>query len=645
MPASSNSTFRTVGFLSLTAATVLFSSSATLEASRARPRVVAAGENVRLAMPHDLAETSEKGRVGLDFDEPKFREQALQAGAKYLQVRRQPRLRNSFEKECAKTAGRETPLDLLKAVYCQAEADRLRKTDSSQESSTIDPRRNTTVRRDFAEQLRAHNWSAVNDIAYPGVVNVVTLFRDKTELLEMGRALSKKSACVGSKVATALAYKLEESFPDMDSVQMARNLYDYASGCGSDFAAAKASYRLALLDVWQNRCDRVPRLMSKVEQTPEASQFNSRAKYWRAYCSEVLGQKEASREAREALLADHAMSFHNLAANGQQGHAVDWITRETEAPLAFRSLVRPENNSLILAIEVLVKLKAVDLAAELTDRNVPMIQQFEPEVRLYLAALMHKHNQALAKFKILSSLFNDSPRLVSKATMKLFFPLWFFDITGPVSGSTLDPLLVTALIRQESAFNTRARSRVGARGLMQLMPATAKMMSRVRTGKLFEPETNIALGTQYLRKRLAQYDGDVELTLAAYNAGFSRVDEWKRRYPTDNRILFLDLIPFKETREYVSSILRNYYWYTKLYGKDPVVALQRSTSHAPPTAAARDVASENFDLSPTFQAITRAQSGLVTALHKAGATTPPPAEETDTTVSDIVRPEPDPSAN
>ena len=631
----------------------MFLTSATLEASRARPRVAAASENVRMAMPHDLIETAEKGSVGLDFDEPQFRQKALQVGARYLQVRRSPRLRDSFEKECAKTAGQETRLDQLKAVYCQSEADRLRKSDVSQDSSpNLDPRRNSSLRRDLAEQLRSQNWNAVADITYPAVVNVVSGFKDKTELLNLGRALSKKSACTGSKAATAFAYKIEEHFPDDEAIQISRALYDYASGCGTDFAAAKASYRLALLDIWQNRCDRVPRLMSKVEQVAEASQFNSRAKYWSAYCSEVLGQKDASREARESLRADHAMSFHNLAANGQRGEAIDWITRDTDAPIAFRSLVRPENNALLIAIEVLVKLKAVDLAADLTDRNFAVVQQFEPEVRLYLAALMHKHNQALAKFKLLSSLFRDSPRLVSKATMKLYFPLWFFDITGPTSGSTLDPLLVTALIRQESAFNTRARSRVGARGLMQLMPATARMMKRVRTNKLFEPETNIALGTQYLRKRLAQYDGDVELTLAAYNAGFSRVDEWKRRYPTDNRILFLDLIPFKETREYVSSILRNYYWYTKLYGKDPVVALQRSSSHST-TPAARDVASDNFDMTSTFQAITRAQSGLVTALHKAGAAVPAvmhaaesaSAEDDDATVSDIVRPEPDSSAN
>jgi soluble lytic murein transglycosylase len=212
--------------------------------------------------------------------------------------------------------------------------------------------------------------------------------------------------------------------------------------------------------------------------------------------------------------------------------------------------------------------------------------------------------------------------------MRLYFPLWFFDLVQPQSGEELDPLLVTALIRQESAFNIHAQSRVGARGLMQLMPATARMLAPVRKSKLFDPKTNITLGTQYLRKRLAQYNGDVELTLAAYNAGSSRVDEWKRRYPTDNRILFIDLIPFKETRDYVSSILRNYYWYTKLYGAEISVhqeARQPAAVDAPPIASisaisadstetsdiVTKVAQTGMDLSSVYQAITRAQSGLV----------------------------------
>jgi soluble lytic murein transglycosylase len=66
---------------------------------------------------------------------------------------------------------------------------------------------------------------------------------------------------------------------------------------------------------------------------------------------------------------------------------------------------------------------------------------------------------------------------------------------------------------------------------------------------------------------VTRYEGDVELALAAYNAGSEVVDKWARRYPVKNRLLFLDLIPYAETRNYVTLIGRNYYWYSKLYAE------------------------------------------------------------------------------
>lgn len=590
------------------------------QASRARPRTVAASENVRLALPRELSEAAEAGKMGLDFEHASSREKAMAFAALYVQYRRQSgrnhRTAAQFQREC------DTPSSDVISAICEHDQERRHRP----ETSTV-IKRSKAERKDVADQLVDEHWEAVHDIPYQNVVGIVGSIETKADLIKTGKSLSSKSQCVGAKAATAIAYKLEEHFPEKESVEVARALYKYASECGTDFASAKASFRLALLDVWRNECDRVPDLMAKVEQNPEAGQFISRAKYWRAYCSEILGQKDSSRDARESLLVQHPMTFHNLAANGTTAKSIDWITRETAPPIAFRSLVRPDLNGLIRSIETLIKVGSSDLAAEIADRAIAKIQQTEPEVRLYVAAMMHKSNHALAKFKIMTSLFQDAPRTVSGPTMRLYFPLWFFDLVEPQSGAELDPLLVTALIRQESAFNIHAQSRVGARGLMQLMPATARMLAPVRKNKLFDPKTNIALGTQYLRKRLAQFNGDVELTLAAYNAGFSRVDEWKRRYPTDNRILFIDLIPFKETRDYVSSILRNYYWYTKLYGskvgahqevakgavmthenRQPATADEPSVTALPASIPA---AIPGVDLSSVYQAITRAQSGLV----------------------------------
>ena len=107
----------------------------------------------------------------------------------------------------------------------------------------------------------------------------------------------------------------------------------------------------------------------------------------------------------------------------------------------------------------------------------------------------------------------------------------------------LDPKLVHAVIRAESGYNTRALSPKGARGLMQLMPATARELD-VRDA--FDPASNIAGGTRYLRRMLDQFAGSVELALAGYNAGPEAV----RR--------FGGIPPYRETRKYVTRVLRDY---------------------------------------------------------------------------------------
>lgn len=108
----------------------------------------------------------------------------------------------------------------------------------------------------------------------------------------------------------------------------------------------------------------------------------------------------------------------------------------------------------------------------------------------------------------------------------------------------LDPKLVHAVIRAESAYDPRAVSSKGAMGLMQLMPETAR---ELEVDDAFDPESNIAAGTRYLRRMLDQFEGQLELALAGYNAGPEAV----RR--------FGGIPPFAETRRYIERILREYH--------------------------------------------------------------------------------------
>ncbi len=138
----------------------------------------------------------------------------------------------------------------------------------------------------------------------------------------------------------------------------------------------------------------------------------------------------------------------------------------------------------------------------------------------------------------------------------------------------LDPVLVAALIRQESSFNPLATSPVGARGLMQLMPDVGRSLARSRKiagytdESLYDASVNIRLGTQHL-SGLLRRTAQVERVLAAYNAGESRVSRWIRKAGAGDPELFTERIPFVETRDYVRSVVRNRAIYGLLYDWGP----------------------------------------------------------------------------
>ena len=140
---------------------------------------------------------------------------------------------------------------------------------------------------------------------------------------------------------------------------------------------------------------------------------------------------------------------------------------------------------------------------------------------------------------------------------------------------------IFSLIRQESEFDMTANSHAGAQGLMQLMPYTAKLVSRQaklpysKSRLTSDPEYNINLGSHYIAGLILQYDGAYPFATAAYNAGPKRVKYWKKinKNPQKNEIDFVDwveLIKFKETRNYVQRVMENYNVYRYILEKKPI---------------------------------------------------------------------------
>lgn len=147
-------------------------------------------------------------------------------------------------------------------------------------------------------------------------------------------------------------------------------------------------------------------------------------------------------------------------------------------------------------------------------------------------------------------------------------------ITGEARDRGLDPSVVAALIRQESMFEARITSPAGARGLMQIMPATGQQLAeavgleRWEPELLYHPEINVHLGTRYVAQFMEEYDESLPSVFSAYNAGPHRVEWWSEFPEYGDDELFTERIPYRETRGYVKILTRNRALYQGLYGTE-----------------------------------------------------------------------------
>ena len=138
--------------------------------------------------------------------------------------------------------------------------------------------------------------------------------------------------------------------------------------------------------------------------------------------------------------------------------------------------------------------------------------------------------------------------------------------------NNLDPLLVYAIIKAESNFNEKAISSTKAKGLMQLMDETAREIAEKNgytlqsSEDIFNPETNIRIGTKSFSQLLEKYNGNEKLAMCAYNAGMGNVDNWIEEGIIKEDGSDIENIPYKDTNAYVRKILRDYKLYKRLYG-------------------------------------------------------------------------------
>lgn len=293
------------------------------------------------------------------------------------------------------------------------------------------------------------------------------------------------------------------------------------------------------------------------------------ALYWQARSAAKTGDDEAAKQLYSQIVKDGDESYYQgLAMHGLERLGV--LVEETQtsaAPL-------PAEPDPPLSAQVSFHLsRARELAGISLNRmavaELDEVSRTKPPARLR-PILMREYFHVQAYGRSLA-LANQLPG--SNGARNFYrFPLAFWNMVKQHAEERgIDPYLVLALIRQESLFDTRARSSAAALGLMQLLPSTAKRiakqlgMSSPSPQTLFEPEVNLALGTQYLKDLLQRYSNNWFKAIAAYNAGESAVDRWEKEIVTDDIEEFVERIPYRETRGYVKLVIRNHRVYKKLY--------------------------------------------------------------------------------
>ena len=322
--------------------------------------------------------------------------------------------------------------------------------------------------------------------------------------------------------------------------------------------------------------------------------LDSKAQYWTAYAFLKTGDIKKSSILFNKIISTSPYSFYSIISLKELANQNNGVLSEADVlsklvshdePIDY-SLDKTSNNlkDALKRLAVWTKLGnerfstlemryIQSLSKEDTFKEIEFAKNVTPQAHkefliMNLIRLLHSEKRYVNAFKIFQESLDQNSLSLNYKLIRFIFPLNYLDIIKK-NAETLDPLIIISLIRQESAFNPEAKSGVGAKGLMQLMPATAKRFNkRVRVSHLGNPEINVAIGAKYLRVLINRFDGNLIFALASYNAGENRIDRWRKEiFRNDDPLTTIESIPFEETRNYVKLIYRNNFFYSILSNK------------------------------------------------------------------------------
>jgi soluble lytic murein transglycosylase len=356
--------------------------------------------------------------------------------------------------------------------------------------------------------------------------------------------------------------------------------------------ASEARFRLGLLAYMEGDLPGAERRWR--EATTDADD-SARASFWLGKALEAAGNRDGATEAWEAARRQDPTGFYGLrAAELLAGHREVRAAPATLEPEALEGTPSEEQelarwfselgSDLDVARGQVEADPGYRRVRELLDLGLrteagwqvdALLEQYagNPAALASLAVLLGEQGEVAYAYRAASRLQAASGASALPRTLeRLLYPIPYPDLLLPrASAREIDPLLLAALIRQESAFEPQARSPADARGLTQVLPSTgqgiADALGRAnwQPDDLYRPAVSIEFGAFYLAQRLAAYDNQLYPALAGYNAGDGNARAWVSRFGLGDPDLFIERIPFPETHDYVQRVYANYLTYQRLY--------------------------------------------------------------------------------
>ncbi len=399
-----------------------------------------------------------------------------------------------------------------------------------------------------------------------------------------GRALTlyAQVARTGTETDAAEAlYEQARLLDDADRGGEAEGIYrSLVAGHPTREVAAAAQWRLGWIAWLGGNVEGAARAFERLAEVPAGRAYRPAALYWRARGVEQVQGRAAAAPVYGRVLAEAPRSYYGILA-ARRAPASAGRTPSTTLTLPADPIDAVGGDPGFARVDLLRRVGLVeDALAELDD---VVRRSVADPVRLYGLSSAYvqqeRYHLALRVFRRhLAGLAATGDPALPRAFWEMLYPFgWRVEIDGAARRAGLDPFLVAAVVREESSYYPRAVSPSGARGLMQLMPATAQPMAHVRgwpfgDGTLLDdPRANLEMGTVFLAGLIREFS-DPRLALAAYNAGPKRTRTWWQARRTNDLEAWVEQIPFDETRQYVKRVLLSWEEYRRVYhveGGDP----------------------------------------------------------------------------